>query len=59
MDSPERNLTYIMDDEGLDAITFIPTKDISFVGFAIYAVWNTKDDFTCHWSMKIGDKQHP
>lgn len=57
MDSPERQLTYISDDEALDAICFIPTKDISFVGFSVYAVGSSKDDFTCHWRCKIGDKQ--
>lgn len=59
MDAPERQLTYLSDDENLDAITFIPTKDISFVGFSVYAVGSSKDDFTCHWRLKIGDKQQP
>lgn len=52
-------MTYIADDENLDAVSFIPTRDITFVGFSIYAVYSTKDDFTCHWSLKIGDKQEP
>jgi hypothetical protein len=38
MDSPERQLSYIADEESLDAIQFIPTKDITFVGFSVYAV---------------------
>ena len=38
MDSPERQLSYMSDQEDLDAISFIPTKDITFVGFTIYAV---------------------
>jgi hypothetical protein len=55
MDSIERQLSYIMDDEGFDAITFIPTKDISFVGFSVYSVQSSKDDFTCLWSLRIGE----
>ncbi len=38
MDSPERQLSYIADEESLDAIQFIPQKDITFVGFSVYAV---------------------
>ena len=28
IDSPERPITYISEDHGLDAVTFVPTKDI-------------------------------
>jgi hypothetical protein len=46
----------------MDAITFIPTKDIQFVGFSVYAIGQPMaddsmfDEFTCHWKVKIGDK---
>ena len=59
MDSPERQLSYMSDQEDLDAISFIPTKDITFVGFTIYAVWNEKTPFTCHWKCKVGDRSLP
>ena len=47
------------DQEDLEAISFIPTKDITFVGFTIYAVWNEKTPFTCHWKCKVGDRSLP
>jgi hypothetical protein len=36
VDSPERQLSYIADEEAYDAITFIPNKDIKFAGFSVY-----------------------
>lgn len=59
MDSIERQMTYISEDEGCDAITFIPLKEISFVGFSVYSVQSSKDDFTCLWSIRIGETQMP
>jgi len=45
------------DEMSYDAISFVPTRDISFVGFSVYPVMteNKKPDFTCHWRYKIGD----
>lgn len=43
------------DEMSYDAISFIPTRDVSFVGFSVYPVWSSKEDFTCHWKYKIGD----
>lgn len=37
-DSPERQLSYIADEEAYDAISFIPNKDIKLVGFSVYYV---------------------
>lgn len=59
MDSPERQLSYMAEEESYDAIAFIPQKDIVFVGFSVYAVGSSRDDFTCHWSCKIGERQNP
>ena len=36
VDSPERQLSYIADEEAYDAISFVPTKDIKFAGFSVY-----------------------
>ena len=36
VDSPERQLSYIADEEAYDAIGFIPNKDIKFAGFSVY-----------------------
>ena len=38
IDSPERQLSYIADEEAFDAIAFVPNKDIRFVGFSVYHV---------------------
>ncbi len=57
IDDPCRQLSYMADEMSYDAISFIPTRDVSFVGFSVYPVMApTKDDFTCHWRYKIGDK---
>jgi len=38
VDAPERQLSYIADEEAYDAISFIPEKDIKFAGFSVYHV---------------------
>lgn len=38
IDSPERPVTYLSDDVGLDAVSFVPQRDITFLGFSVYAV---------------------
>lgn len=38
IDSPERQLSYIADEEAHDAISFIPNKDIRLAGFSVYYV---------------------
>ena len=38
MDAPERQLSYIADEEAYDAISFVPEKDIKFAGFSVYHV---------------------
>jgi len=43
----------------LDAITFIAEKDVMFLGFAVYAVYSTKDDFKCLYNMKVAGKMYP
>jgi len=46
------------DEMSYDAISFVPSRDVTFLGFSVYPVMsNTKDDFTCHWRYKIGDQQ--
>ena len=37
-DDPCRQLTYIIDDEGFDAIMFVPKKDILWAGFSVFHV---------------------
>ena len=60
VDSPERQLTYIADDEGFDAICFIPKKNIKFAGFSVYHVANNlEDDFKCIYSIRIGTEDLP
>jgi hypothetical protein len=39
-DDPVRQLTYLSDDEGFDAIMFVPKKDILWAGFSVYHVAN-------------------
>ena len=38
VDSPERQLSYIADEEAYDAVSFIPNKDIKWAGFSVYHV---------------------
>ena len=38
VDSPERQLSYISEEEAYDAISFIPKKDIKLAGFSVYYV---------------------
>lgn len=60
VDAPERQLTYIADDENHDAISFIPNKDIKFAGFSVYHVAsNTEADFKCLYRIKIGADSYP
>ena len=40
VDSPERMLSYIADEESYDAISFIPNRDIKFAGFSVYQVYS-------------------
>ena len=55
VDAPERQLSYIADEEAHDAISFIPKKDIKFAGFSVYHVAsNLEQDFRCLYKMKIG-----
>ena len=54
VDSPERQLSYIAEEEAYDAITFIPKKDIKFAGFSIYQVHSFEQDFSCMYKIKIG-----
>lgn len=51
IDSPERPVTYLSDDVGLDAIAFVPQKDVTFLGFSVYPVVSSQDDFTVHYSI--------
>ena len=37
IDSPERPLTYICEEEAFDAITFVPKRDVQLTGFSVYA----------------------
>ena len=60
VDSPERPLTYIMDEEAYDAISFLPVKDIKFAGFSVYHVISNPDmDFKCLYKIKIGTESFP
>lgn len=59
-DEPERVLTYMAEDEQVDAIQFIPKKDISIVGFSVYpAIVPFQqqhlylDDVKVMWKIKI------
>jgi hypothetical protein len=53
-------LTYLADDEGFDAISFFPKKDIKFAGFSVYHVAsNTVDDFKCIYRIRIGTEAFP
>ena len=47
------------EDVSLDAISFVPLREVVFVGFAVYQVITTDEDFTCHYNYKIGEKQYP
>lgn len=38
VDSPERLLSYIANEEAFDSICFIPKKNIKFAGFSVYQV---------------------
>jgi len=58
VDSPERSLMYLQDDNGVDAIDFIALKDCNFVGFSVYSLVS-KTDGTCHWRYKIGNRGMP
>jgi hypothetical protein len=59
VDSPERQLSYIADEEAYDAISFIPTKDIKFAGFSVYQVTTVTTDFKCLYKIKIGTDSWP
>jgi len=60
VDSPERQLSYIADEESYDAISFIPSKDIKFAGFSVYQVFsNLEQDFKCLYKLKIGTETYP
>jgi hypothetical protein len=59
VDSPERQLSYIAEEEAYDAITFVPKKDIKFAGFSIYQVHTFEQDFSCMYKIKIGTEQQP
>ena len=58
VDSPERQLSYIADEESYDAISFIPNKDIKFVGFSVYHV-TQESEFKCMYKIKIGTETYP
>ena len=57
IDDPCRQLSYMADEMSYEAISFVPTRDVTFVGFSVYPVMSSKEDFTCHWRYKIGDQQ--
>lgn len=62
VDSPERLLSYIANEEAYDAICFIPTKDIKFAGFSVYQVLGADlqpQDFKCFYKIKIGAETWP
>ena len=60
MDAPERQLSYIADEEAYDAISFIPEKDIKFAGFSVYHVAsNLEQDFKCIYKVRIGTESWP
>jgi len=53
-------LTYISDEEGFDAVSFVPNKNIKFVGFSVYQVFsNVEQDFKCIYKIKIGTESFP
>jgi len=58
VDSPERQLSYIADEEAYDAICFTPVKDIKLAGFSVYAV-QSELDFKCIYKIKIGSEAWP
>lgn len=47
-------MTYISDDEGYDAISYIPKRDILWAGFSVYHVASADIDFKCYYKYKIG-----
>ena len=55
VDRGDMPCTYISEDHCMDAISFIPTKDITFVGFSVYPVISSQEDFTVHYTFMIGD----
>lgn len=57
VDDPCRQLSYISDDESFDAITFVPNRDIVFVGFSVYHVASTDVDFRCIYKYKVGTER--
>lgn len=60
VDSPERQLSYIADEEAYDAIKFIPKKDIKLAGFSVYQVFsNLEQDFKCLYKIRIGTESYP
>ena len=61
VDSVERQLSYIADEEAYDAINFIPKlKDIKLAGFSVYHVAsNTEQDFRCLYKIRIGTESYP
>lgn len=61
VDSPERQLSYVAEEEAYDAISFIPTKDIKFAGFSVYQVTTCAEteDFKCLYKIKIGTDSWP
>jgi len=53
----DQALSYIADDEGMDAISFVLRKSIKFVGFSVYQVFSMDqpvEKFTCIYKVKIG-----
>lgn len=55
VDDPCRLLNYIRDDESVDAITYIPTKNIQFAGFSVYPVHSPEfETYKCIYRYKIG-----
>lgn len=60
VDAPERQLSYIADEEAYDAISFFPLKEIKFAGFSVYHVAsNTEMDFKCLYKIRIGTDIFP
>jgi hypothetical protein len=62
VDSPERLLSYIANEEAYDAICFIPKKNIKFAGFSVYQVLGADgqpQDFKCYYKIKIGAESWP
>ena len=62
VDSPERLLSYIANEEAYDAICFVPTKNIKFAGFSVYQVLGADgqpQDFKCFYKIKIGAENWP